>query len=131
MTKTMDRKIIMMLAVLTLAFASLAQAKLERLEKSFELQLTQISWPAHATGKVTIKPCAACDTVKLRVDARTSYHIGVRTPAVTLQELIDAADAVRGQPNTAVGVFYLAPSLVLYAVAQKYLMQMTIGGVKG
>ncbi len=32
---------------------------------------------------------------------------------------------------SAVGVFYLAPSLVLYAVAQKYLMQMTIGGVKG
>lgn len=32
---------------------------------------------------------------------------------------------------SAVGVFYLVPSLVLYAVAQKYLMQMTIGGVKG
>jgi inositol-phosphate transport system permease protein len=32
---------------------------------------------------------------------------------------------------SAVGVFYLAPSLVLYAVAQKYLMQMSIGGVKG
>ena len=32
---------------------------------------------------------------------------------------------------SAVGVFYLAPSLVLYVVAQKYLAQMTIGGVKG
>ena len=32
---------------------------------------------------------------------------------------------------SAVGVFYLAPSLVLYLVAQKYLAQMTIGGVKG
>ena len=32
---------------------------------------------------------------------------------------------------SAVGVFYLVPSLVLYAVAQKYLAQMTIGGVKG
>ena len=110
MTKTMDRKIIIMLAVLTLAFASLAQAKLERLEKSFELQLTQISWPAHATGKVTIKPCAACDTVRLRVTDATSYHIGARTPGVTLQELIDA---VRDQPNTAVGVFYQPESLVV------------------
>lgn len=32
---------------------------------------------------------------------------------------------------SAVGVFYLVPSLVLYAAAQRYLMQMSIGGVKG
>ena len=32
---------------------------------------------------------------------------------------------------SAVGVFYLIPSLVLYAVAQKYLAQMTVGGIKG
>ena len=32
---------------------------------------------------------------------------------------------------SAVGTFYLAPSLVLYVVASKYLAQMTIGGVKG
>ena len=32
---------------------------------------------------------------------------------------------------SAVGVFYLAPSLVLYTVAQRYLAQMTVGGVKG
>ena len=31
---------------------------------------------------------------------------------------------------SAVGVFYLVPSLVLYAAAQKYLMQMSVGGVK-
>ncbi len=32
---------------------------------------------------------------------------------------------------SAVGVFYLVPSLVLYLAAQRYLMQMSIGGVKG
>jgi inositol-phosphate transport system permease protein len=32
---------------------------------------------------------------------------------------------------SAVGVFYLVPSLILYLVAQRYLMQMSIGGVKG
>jgi inositol-phosphate transport system permease protein len=32
---------------------------------------------------------------------------------------------------SAVGVFYLVPSLILYTVAQRYLMQMSIGGVKG
>ena len=32
---------------------------------------------------------------------------------------------------SAVGVFYLVPSLILYIAAQRYLMQMSIGGVKG
>lgn len=32
---------------------------------------------------------------------------------------------------SAVGVFYLVPSLLLYATAQRYLMQMSIGGVRG
>ena len=32
---------------------------------------------------------------------------------------------------SAVGVFYLVPSLLLYVAAQQYLMQMSIGGVKG
>jgi inositol-phosphate transport system permease protein len=32
---------------------------------------------------------------------------------------------------SAVGVFYLVPSLILYLAAQRYLMQMSVGGVKG
>jgi inositol-phosphate transport system permease protein len=32
---------------------------------------------------------------------------------------------------SAVGVFYLVPSLLLYVAAQRYLTQMSIGGVKG
>ena len=32
---------------------------------------------------------------------------------------------------SAVALFYILPSFILYAIAQKYLMQMTIGGVKG
>lgn len=31
----------------------------------------------------------------------------------------------------AVGVFYIIPSLLLYLVCQKYLTQMTLGGIKG
>jgi len=31
----------------------------------------------------------------------------------------------------AVGVFYVLPSLVLYITCQKYLVQMTLGGIKG
>jgi inositol-phosphate transport system permease protein len=32
---------------------------------------------------------------------------------------------------SAVGVFYLVPSLLLYLAAQRFLMQMSVGGVKG
>ncbi|MEP0321978.1 carbohydrate ABC transporter permease [Bauldia litoralis] len=32
---------------------------------------------------------------------------------------------------SAVGVFYLVPSLLLYMAAQRYLLQMSVGGVKG
>jgi inositol-phosphate transport system permease protein len=32
---------------------------------------------------------------------------------------------------TAVGVFYVLPSVLLYTFTQKYLTQMTIGGIKG
>jgi inositol-phosphate transport system permease protein len=32
---------------------------------------------------------------------------------------------------SAVGVFYVLPSVVLYAMTQRYLTQMTVGGIKG
>ena len=32
---------------------------------------------------------------------------------------------------SAVALFYILPSFVLYTLAQRYLMQMTISGVKG
>ena len=32
---------------------------------------------------------------------------------------------------SAMGVFYVLPSILLYAFTQKYLTQMTIGGIKG
>jgi inositol-phosphate transport system permease protein len=32
---------------------------------------------------------------------------------------------------SAVGVFYVLPSVVLYVLTQRYLTQMTFGGIKG
>ncbi len=113
MDRTMDRKIIMTLAVLTLAFAGLAQARLERIEEAYELALTQVSLPAHAAGRVTITACAGCDTVHLPVDARTSYHLGIGAPGVTLQELTDAVYAVSDRSKTPIYVMYQPESLVV------------------
>ena len=32
---------------------------------------------------------------------------------------------------SAMGVFYVLPSVLLYLALQKYLTQMTVGGIKG
>ncbi len=113
MTITMDRKIIITLAALTLAYTSLAQAVLNRVEEAFEVDLTQVSLPSHAHDQVTVKACAGCDSVKLRADAGTSYYLGFRSEAVTLQELTDAVDAVRDRSTTPVFVLYKPESLVV------------------
>ena len=74
MNRTMDRKIIFALAALTLAFAGLAQAKLDRIEEAYELDLTQVILPAHSADRVTLKQCEDCFTVQLQADDGTSYH---------------------------------------------------------
>ena len=113
MNRTMDRKIIIALAALTLAFAGLAQAKLDRIEEAYELDLTQVILPAHSADRVTLKQCEDCFTVQLSVDAGTSYHVGMRSPGITLQTLIAAADAVSDRENTLVYVMYEPESLVV------------------
>ena len=113
MNRTMDRKIIITLAVLTLAFTGLAQAKLDRIEEAYELDLTQVSLPAHAADQVTLKACEDCFTVQLSVNARTSYHVGMKTPGVTLLELTDAAAKVSDRENALVYVMYRPESLVV------------------
>jgi hypothetical protein len=109
----MDRKIIIALAALTLAFAGLAQAKLDRIEEAYELDLTQVILPAHSADRVTLKQCEDCFTVQLQADDGTSYHIGLRSPAVTLQTLIAAADAVSDREHTPIYVMYRPESLVV------------------
>ncbi len=113
MNKTMDRKIIITLAVLTLAFTGLAQATLDRIEESYELDLTQVSLPAHSADRVTLKQCEDCFTVQLSVNARTSYHVGIRSAGVTLLELTATAAGVRDRENTPVYVMYEPESLVV------------------
>ncbi len=113
MNRTMDRQIITTLAVLTLAFAGLAQAGMRTIEEAYELDLTQVILPAHEADQVTLKECADCFTVQLSVNYRTSYHVGMRSAAVTLQTLTAAADAVSDRENTPVYVMYEPESLVV------------------
>jgi hypothetical protein len=109
----MDRQIITTLAVLTLAFAGLAQAGMRTIEEAYELDLTQIILPVHEADWVTLKECADCFTVQLSVDYRTSYHVGMNTAGVTLRELTDFAGAVSNREDTPIYVMYEPESLVV------------------
>ena len=115
MNRTMDRQIITTLAVLTLAFAGLAQAGMKSIEEAYELDLTQVILPAHEADQVALKACPDCFTVQLSVNHRTSYHVGVNTAGVTLRELTDFVDAVRDsdREKTPVYVMYEPESLVV------------------
>ncbi len=113
MNRTMDRQIITILAVLMLAFAGLAQAGMKALEEAYELNLTQVMLPAHEADQVAFKACADCFTVQLSVNYDTSYHVGMRSAAVTLQTLTAAADAVSDRENTPVYIMYEPESLVV------------------
>ncbi len=113
MNKTMDRQIITTLAMLTLAFAGLAQAGMRTIEEAYELDLTQVILPAHEADQVALKACADCFTVQLSVNYDTSYHVGMRSAAVTLQTLTAAADAVSDREHTPVYVMYEPESLVV------------------
>lgn len=113
MNRTMDRQIITTLAVLTLAFAGLAQAGMRTIEEAYELDLTQVILPAHEADQVALKACADCFTVQLSVNYDTSYHVGMRSAAVTLQTLTAAADAVSDREHTPVYVMYEPESLVV------------------
>ncbi len=53
-----------------------------------------------------MRECSGCEPLILRVDARTTYHIGVSSPAISLQQLLDEADARRAE-TAGVYVFYL------------------------
>lgn len=61
-------------------------------EESFELDFDTVTLPVHpTTGQVKFKPCENCGNTMLNVDEDTTYHNGVKTPAISLAELQIAA----------------------------------------
>ena len=73
-------------------------------EESFELAFDAVTLPVHpTTGHVTFKACGNCGDTMLNVDENTTYHNGVRTPAVSLTEMRIAAAA---QDTRLIYVYY-------------------------
>ncbi len=93
------RKIISMTCISLLALPmALAQTAMVFLEDSYELDPDLVTLPRLDSGQVSFRECRTCDSISLRVDHNTNYHIGIDTPGVTRADLYEAAsgDDARG-----------------------------------
>ena len=82
------------------------QGALRVIEAALELDPASVRLPQHEAGQLVVRECASCDPLILRVDASTTYHIGVSSPAISLRQLLDEAAARRTKP-AGIYVFYL------------------------
>lgn len=72
-----------------------AQAALDRIEETLELDRTQVELPDFATDQIVVRTCADCERLILQVSERTEYRLGVRGEQVDLQTFREAA--LKGQ----------------------------------
>ena len=86
---------------------------LEQLEDAHEVPLGEVSLPRSVAGTVIFKPCAACETVALRVSPRTLYSVDEHL--VVLKDLLKAAEELRqtdgGNSETLVYIFFEPQSM--------------------
>lgn len=97
----------MMLAVILLAWNRAANAALQLIEQTYEIDSTQIErWPLADDGTLILKPCDACESVILNVDPNTRYLTNFRGNAISLEELLQLKTLIRGREGTNAYVFY-------------------------
>ncbi|MBT8442260.1 MAG: hypothetical protein KJO76_07735 [Gammaproteobacteria bacterium] len=99
----MLRTIQITLFAILLACAGTAMAALDILELAIEADVSNTKFPSGTAGQVAVRQCTGCEPQVWRVHAATSYHIGMRTRPVALDEL--RAAAASGQ-HEMVYVFY-------------------------
>lgn len=95
------------LATLLLGIAVPAGATLRTIEQAYELSRNQVQLPGKPAGTLTVRPCADCRPVVLRVTAATAWfdRPGTRQPAG--QSVVLAAfRASATNPATLVYVYY-------------------------
>ena len=99
----------MMLAVILLVWTRSTNAALNLIEQAYEIDSTSIErWPLGADGNLILKPCEACDSVILNVDANTRYATSFRGAAISLEELLELKTQIRGRKGINAYVFYRA-----------------------
>lgn len=80
-------------ALLAIAAMGPAMAALQAIEQAYELRLDQVTLPGSPGGRLVVRRCAGCAPVLLQVTATTQYYISSQPTAVSLQELLDAAES--------------------------------------
>ncbi len=91
----MIRKFGIALTTLALLWSGTAFGALEALEEVAELMVSGIRLPTSAAGQVVYRKCGGCEPTIWRVDAATTYHVGVGTAPVPLADLRQAVGSNR------------------------------------
>jgi hypothetical protein len=97
----------MAVAALLLGFSLPAGATLRAIEQAYELNRHQVQLPGKPAGTLTLRPCATCRPVALRVTAATAWfdRPGTRQPAGQ-SAVLAAFRAAATNPATLVYVYY-------------------------
>lgn len=95
------------LAALLLGAALPAGATLRTIEQAYELTRRQVQLPGQPEGTLTVRPCAECRPVVLRVTAATAWfdRPGTRQPAGQ-SAVLAAFSASATNPAALVYVYY-------------------------
>ncbi|MBL8198679.1 MAG: hypothetical protein JNJ67_07045 [Chromatiales bacterium] len=95
------------LLMLLAGWLSTGQAAIREIEQAFELTPAQVQLPSRPDAQLTIRPCAECRIVALRVTPATQWHAGLGKKQLAGQaavlELLRRAGA---DPQTLVHVYY-------------------------
>ncbi|MGB5209092.1 MAG: hypothetical protein WBO47_11280 [Gammaproteobacteria bacterium] len=68
-----------------------AQAALDRIEETLELDRSQVDLPSYAGDSVVVRPCADCETQIFQASANTVYQLGYQGELVDLAAFRTAA----------------------------------------
>ena len=95
---------------ITALWSGAAPATLTNIENAYETDTANIRLPDNEQGQVSLRECATCKSVVLRVNQDTRYLIGASSPPVSLDQLRKAAERA---PGRLVVVFYNLDSKVV------------------
>ena len=100
------------LLVLLASWLSGGQAAIRQIEQAFELRPAQLQLPSRAEAQLTIRPCADCRVVALRVTAPTQWYAGMdeQQPAGQAR-VLKIYRTASSDPQTLVHVYYEAQTL--------------------
>lgn len=86
---------------------SAGHATIRQIEQAFELSPAQIQLPARPDAQLTVRPCADCRVVALRVTAATQWYssLSERQPAGQ-PAVLEIYHTASSNPQTLVHVFY-------------------------